>query len=59
VIKTGDTMAVTFISLVSVAAATQTPADHLEQLVNGARVLREVQTLDITTLRDDVIRLRT
>jgi alpha-glucosidase len=53
------TLGVTVLFVVTVAAAAQTPdGADLERLANGVRVHRGDQTMEITTLRDDVIRVR-
>ena len=49
---------VIFMSGVSVAATAKIPGDKMEHFASGVRVHRGDQTLEITTLRDDVIRVR-
>ena len=50
---------VALLSVATLAAAAQTPTGtDLERLANGVRVHRGHQTMEITTLRDDVIRVR-
>ena len=53
------TLSVAVLSVVTLVAAAQTPAGaDLERLANGVRVHRGDQTMEVTTLRDDVIRVR-
>jgi alpha-glucosidase len=53
------TLSVALLSVVPVAATAQIPdGAELERLANGVRVHRGDQTMEITTLRDDVIRVR-
>jgi alpha-glucosidase len=53
------TLSVALLSVATVAATAQIPdGAELERLANGVRVHRGDQTMEITTLRDDVIRVR-
>jgi alpha-glucosidase len=53
------TLSVALLSVVTVAATAQIPdGADLERLTNGVRAHRGDQTMEITTLRDDVIRVR-
>jgi alpha-glucosidase len=53
------TLAVALLSGLTLAATAQSPAAaDLQRLANGVRVHRGDQTLEITSLRDDVIRVR-